>query len=55
MAYIDELINVQIYDGEIINYQNKVINLFFMYDDFLKRNILSNYILPSDNLIKREN
>ena len=36
----------------MINYQNKVINLFFMYDDILKRNILSNYILPGDGSLK---
>lgn len=41
--------------GEMINYQNKVINLFFMYDDILKRNILSNYILPGDGSLKLKN
>ena len=41
--------------GEMINYQNKVINLFFVYDDILKRNILSNYILPGDGSLKLKN
>ena len=41
--------------GEMINYQNKVINLFFVYDDILKRNILSNYILPGDGSLKLNN
>ena len=45
----DKCINLR---GEMINYQNKVITLFFVYDDILKRNILINYILPGDGSLK---